>query len=564
MNDEFLLDRAIDDFWRLCRTELERRGVDLNFIPLDLSKLIHSYANKQVGRQDVMIAKSAKLDALPEKSQKFADVILKLFDASSNGYVSVTNILLEYHKLQEEINAGRYQLQIENFASIDGMSINLQEHIENAEQCPVCHRFSQSISAAALIIGNPQSDSLFQTYRSGERTNMRICRYCFCAGWVDLPASKITKTGQNVNKGREYLFVNTALSQASLEELLHRLCKTELISDDDSTGDADDQSPEVEDPNDQSEIAEFMKFLQDTFGIEAGDSLAVIGMSSRRLREIRGFVLQSSNKLQRTLVLRVPLEKIVGEGKVSGAVRRELIKAAMYDFWQITGGTLHYNRVCEGTPFSVDGQAISLDEMLRANRAFSIANRFARGGKYLQLNSGLFMLLLSHTREAVNRILNAKKRNNSGRFAPGSEKVKEIIDMAEQIAVQDDWQFQLGLRIVATLVKIELAPRAKGFWKNAKEQYTGVELVKWIQRLKMARDPSTTRAWGTSLINGYRRENDRGANTEDVKRILDLVEEIIDTCSAHDTAISDFARAVANMDYYLLFYYNHKQTQQTN
>ena len=134
--------------------------------------------------------------------------------------------------------------------------------------------------------------------------------------------------------------------------------------------------------------------------------------------------------------------------------------------------------------------------------------------------------------------------------------------MVESLASLDGWQFRLGLRIVELLVTTDLSKRARGFWKSKTEQYSGVDLVKWLQRLKSVRDPDSARAWGTSLINGYRREHVHGPNAEVVERILLLVEDIIETCQTHNKPLGEFSRQIANMDYYLLFYYNQRQASQ--
>ncbi len=133
----------------------------------------------------------------------------------------------------------------------------------------------------------------------------------------------------------------------------------------------------------------------------------------------------------------------------------------------------------------------------------------------------------------------------------------------EKLANQQDWQFLLGLRVVETLINLRMVPKARGFWKPDGQQYSGVELVKWIQRMKMIHDANSARAWGTSLINGYRREHDVGVNTEKTSQILALVEEIIETCKLHDdVTLTELARNIANMDYYLLFYYTHHLVEQ--
>ena len=141
--------------------------------------------------------------------------------------------------------------------------------------------------------------------------------------------------------------------------------------------------------------------------------------------------------------------------------------------------------------------------------------------------------------------------------------------MTERIA-STDWKFDLGLKIIESLIALDLTKRARGFWYVEKQSgrfkpYKGYELSKWIQRIKMMRDPASARAWGTSLINGYRREhNDDGPNAELVEQIIILVEEIITTCQQHNVPLGEFSRQIANMDYYLLFYYNQRQANQTS
>ena len=559
--DGFSLPKVIDSLWKYVRHEMAGY-VDLSDVPSNMSDLIESYLDKRVKLADLKIVKNdvvkSSLKELEKRNQDHAIEVLKIFDASSNAYRSITNVWLEYLKLGTGLEDGSYELGVSRYVNVNGVPLDTP-NTANKTLCPICGRFKQTHNALAMITGNPKTDSRFQTYRNSikTRSSMKICSYCFMAGWVDLPTTKIVKDGQTINKGRDYLFVTSPLSKERLQRLLDLIAEhgNRVGGGGDSAESDDEESSDDEKPH---EFDPLTLELAAEFDVPLTDSLAVLGLSTRRLRELNGFVLQGSNQLQRTLILRVPIERMVGEEKISGAVRRELLKATMYDFRLITGGSLHYNQIVENVSFSADGYAIGLDDMYRANCAYRIADRYARVGKYRQLNSPLFMLLLTDPRHAANRILNAKKREKGGRFAPGNQKVKEIIQMTEEITKkEDDWQFQLGLRVVETLVEIGLAKRAKGFWETQTKQYSGVDLIKWIQRIKMIHNSDSARAWGTSLINGYRREHGRGANTEVVGQILALVEEIIATCQAHDMPLVEFGRTIANMDYYLLFYYNH-------
>ena len=555
------LAEAIDRFWGQCRVVLGR-NVDLTATPQQPGQLTMERAAGRAKLTDLRVVRMANLGHLGKDDRVHAKEVLKLFDASSNAYRSVTNVLLEYEKMCRDLAAGVYDLPVGDYAAVDGALFKPSGQVPNKSLCPVCRRFKQSRTALALITGNPKMDSVFQTYRRSQatRSSMRVCGYCFTAGWVDLPAALITKAGQSINKGREYLFITTPLTRDDVQRLLNTIARR------DSGEESEEENPD---------LVAFSQFLKKC-GIEGFDNLAVLGLSSRRLQELHGFVLPSANTLQRVMAVRVPVERLVGEDKVSGAVRRELVKATMYDFWLITGGSLHYDRITD-VPFSVDGQPIKLEDMRRANVAYRIADRYARVGRYRQLNSGLFMLLLSRSREAANSILRARHRVR--RYAPGKEKVKEVIELTESIARQD-WKFDLGLRIVGTLVKVGLLKKAKSFryGPGPNDVFTGVELVKWLQRLKMIHDETSARAWGNMLLNALKRGDlaykkhiqaqggqISAPGKEKVSKILDLVDGedgIIQTCAQHGGKLSELARDIANMDYYLLFYYNQRQAAQ--
>lgn len=584
------LAEAIDRFWALCVAALSAR-IDLSAVPKQPGRLTLKRAAGKARPANLQIVKKVNLDHLDRSERNHIEEILKLFDASSNAYRSITNALLEYEKLHRDLAEGKYDLRVGDYASIDGAPLKSLEPVPNESLCPVCRRSKQSQTALALITGNPKMDSVFQTYRSSQatRTSMRVCSYCFTAGWVDLPAALINKTGQSVNKGREYLFITTPLARDDIQRLLDVISRreigvtvpeeeVELVTITEEPADGERRPEEKFEGNEDLSLATFGRFLEEKYGIEGFDSLSVLGLSAQRLRELRGFTLPSANPLQQVVAVRVPVERLVGEDKVSGAVRRELMKATMYDFWQITSGSLHYNRIVNDVPFSVDGQPIELEDMRRANVAYRIADRYARVGRYRQLNPGLFMMLLSHSREAANSILRARHRVK--RYAPGKEKVKEVIELTESIA-QQDWKFDLGLRIVGTLVEVGLLKKAEGFryGPGPNDVFTGVELVKWLQRLKMIRDETSARAWGNMLLNALKRGDlaykeyiqaqggqISAPGKETVRKILDLVEGedgIIQTCAQHGGKLSELARDIANMDYYLLFYYNQRQAAQS-
>lgn len=580
-----VLAEIIDNLWSQCRAALSEQ-VDLSHAPVSPGQLTLQCAAGTAKLGGLRIEKATNLGHLAKATQGHASELLKLFDASSNAYRSLTNVLLEYEKLRRDLANRVYDLPVTNYAAIDGAPLQSIEVIPNKALCPVCRRFRQSQPALALITGNPKMDSVFQAYRNSQdkRPSIQICGYCFLAGWVDLPTAFITKDGQSVSKGREYLFITTPLAQNDLKRLLDTIARQDANwnaadNEPEEVSAVDDSSGQREEPtkSDEFSVAALGQFLKEKYGIEGYDAFSVLGVSRKRLRELQGFVLSSANLMERIVAVRVPVERLVGEDQVSGAVRRELVKATMYDFWRVTGGALHYNRVVSDAPFSVEGQPVTLEEMHRANVAYHLANRYARAGKKQQLSSGAFMLLLTQPRVAANNILRAKHRVR--KYAPGETKVKEVIELTESIAFPD-WKFGLGLRIVGTLVDAGLLLKAEGFRKGPgpDDVYSGVDLIKWLQRLKMIHDETTARAWGNMLLNALKRGDlaykdyiqrqggqINAPGKETIRKILDLVDGpdgIIQTCAAHNEDLRDLSRDLANMDYYLLFYYNQRQAAQ--
>ena len=486
--------------------------------------------------------------------------LLKLFDSSTNGYWSICNIYLEYQKMRQYIDTGKFNLKLEQVAHIDGVAEEREKIIENSKLCPRCKRFKQEFQAQAIITGSPKTDNAFHLLHSTDKTKrgmMKVCRYCFVAGYMDLPLARIykeTPTSQSLSKDREYLFIVSPLPRNTLQHLINFI-STRRAEKEAEMGDVEGEQIEAE------ITEENLKELEELIGFDGYDTLSVLGLSKKRLSNLKGMVLPSLNCLNNLVGIRMPFERLFGEDKVSWAAKRELIKATMYDFYQATqSGSIHYNVLTEHQ-FSVNGQSVSLEDMYRANVAYRIADRYARGGKYAILDSSIFLLLLSNPRQAVTLILRKKRREGRGQYAPGEDRIKEVIEMAEEIA-KGDWKSNLGLKITEALVNLDLLPKARSFWKPGEQKFTGVELVKWLRRLKMVKDEASAKAWGNSLINALKRgdvasrefRQKKGIpieppNEEKIAKVITLVGEIIRECKSHNYKLSDFSRDIADMDY---------------
>lgn len=583
------LSSGIDALWSSVKAKLMELAPELN-LPATLSADVELAARGK--RQELALFVKPKAEADKSKPRKAsaraqhnsavlkalqkhdkalaADVeeFLKLFDCSGNYYRSLTNILLELQKMQKDIKNGTLGLPLIKVALIDGQPLAKMSDIPNTELCPICRRFTQEVEAKSLITGRSEGDSKYFESRQHEGA-IRICRWCFLAGYVDLPIANIVREGNLVFKEREYLLLNSPLSRDKLQRLIDYFQKRRTQAGNNEQGGDETENAQL----DQAELAELETMLG---AAEGYDKLAVLGLSQGRLSHLKGFALETANALTRLVAVRIPFEQLVGEDKVSGAVRRELVKATMYDLHLATGApTMHFN-IVSNSAFSVNGQPITLQEMERANLAYRLADKdnFCRhfnDKKIWQLDSALYMLLLSEPWKAVNQALNKLRRRDR---TPGEQRIQEVIQMTEKIAQGDQWKFDLGLYITGVLVEVDLLPKARGFW--AKEQggfreRSGVELTKWLQRLKLARDETGLKQWGNQLINAlkvgrvasreFRQEHGieiRSPGEETIGKILALVERIAQTCREHNCKIGEFTRDVAGMDYVLLFSYNQK------
>jgi hypothetical protein len=391
-----------------------------------------------------------------------------------------------------------------------------------------------------LISGSPKTDSIFHTYRGETRASIGLCEWCFLSGYVDLPIAVITKEGQSVSKEKEYLYLKSPLSREVLQGLIDYV-----------SGKKETEQPE-------EDLSETLSFLNEIVG-KGFDKLSVLGVSKARLANVRGFALPSINDFTTLAGVYFPFDSLVQFGEsVSGSVKRALIAATFYDLYLLTRSSLHYSRLGEGM-FSIYGKSLgdrketaSLAYMEKANKIYELCSKHGRSG--YGLNTGLFMLFFSDPRKAADLIFRKTKREDR---ALGEDKIYEVIKMVEEIS-EEDWVFNLGLEITGLLVRLGLLPRARSFWKSPKEKFTGVELVKWLQNFKMARDEDSTRSWATRVISGIKRERKEGPNEREVKEIMDLTEKIIRECKEHNIPLSEFSRKIADMGFYLLFYHNQK------
>jgi len=597
------VNEILDETWKRVREQI----ID-EFGPLDLPETLAAQVEK-VARGEAKRDTLGLLDRIDfaqldkDKGDELRE-LLKLFDGKLNSYRSLTNVLLEYLKMQQDLSRGKYDAPVAKGVLLDGRALAVSTDERNTTLCPICRRFPQAASAYALITGNPKMDSVFQLYR-GSRSQIKICSYCFLNGYADLPLAQITGKGSSINKRRDYLFVETPLAKASLEKLLEYLKEGSRgsIPEEETSAEPEEAVENGVESDDGDMLAQLISQLQED-GIEVTpEDLPILFHSRQRLSYVTGFLLNSLNALSNIVVMRVPLEELSGDEKVSGSARRELAKAVMYDFWLITGRTasLHYGsmpapenfarRIEMKKPvagrFTVNGVDVGLEEMRRASVAYQIAeyspnpNAPPRYRQHLgrqatqrgaTLISPLYLLLLSDTRRAVNQMLRRHRRENQPhekqRNLMGEKRIKEVLDMTESIG-QPDWIFELGLEIVKTLVEVDLLKKARSFWKNDKETFTGYELVKYLQRMKMIHDETSTRAWCNQLINRlkegdvaskeYRKEKGFEVgppNEKVIGKLMSLTERIIETCKKNGYSLREFARNIAEMDYYLLFTYN--------
>ncbi|NOT58856.1 MAG: hypothetical protein HOP19_01390, partial [Acidobacteria bacterium] len=330
----------LNELWARVREQILEE-----FGPLDLPETLAAQVSEvaaQTAKRDTLgLIERVDFGKFDKAEADELKELLKLFDGKLNSYRSVTNVLLEYFKMQRDLEAGEFDAAVAEIALLDGQPLVEPKREKNTSLCPICRRFPQSINAQAMITGNPKMDSVFQLYR-GTRSQIKICSFCFLSGYADLPLARISKDGQSINKQRDYLFIETPIAKGSLESLLAYL--REGAIGELPVQESEAPAAESAETGETDLLAQLIEDLQkDGIAVTPND-LPILFGSRERLSHVSGFLLNSLNALSNLVVLRVPLERLSGDEKLSGAARQELAKAAMYDFWRITSetATLHY------------------------------------------------------------------------------------------------------------------------------------------------------------------------------------------------------------------------------
>lgn len=543
LSEEFLqslpqekpLSEILDDLWKHI-TETLSEKLDFPFFPESLSRLIRNAAQGECSRRNLSIIDKVNLSHLPKEEAKIFIDILKLFDASGNYYRSVSNVLLEYEKMKRWLKEGEFNLAVSQYIKVDGAPVKESQIVENSKVCPVCLTFPQGIQAQAMITGEPKTDSRYQLYR-GSRAQMRICHWCFIAGYVDLPLSTIRKAGQAITKRKEYLHIDSSLSRGELQRLIdlsQGKPHAEIAAEEEA-------EPLEEDPLISDLTDEEKRRIRDFSVLGAG----------RGLTRLDGFVLPLEFDFSRKIGIAFPPGQLIAlEEEASGFVKKKLVAATLYDLHKLTRGSVHYGKIGTGL-LSMFGKQINVEEARQANLIFQICDK---NRENFVFPVGVFELFFAHPREAVNGILRINMRREA-RFRPRSEKIEEVLKMAREIADQDDWIFRLGWELVEYLLDNGLIQWATSFHKSGGDTWSGVDLVKWIHNFKMVRDRDSLREWCTRVVYALKKE-DR-AYQANIQELVNLENKIGQECENHKLGLGEFSRRIANMDLYLLFSYTH-------
>ncbi len=538
------LSEIIDSLWRYVREKLASK-LDMKVIPKRLSNRVDSVISGKSSRKSLALVKAADLSKLSKDEAQHTAEILKLFDASGNYYRSVTNVYLEYKRMKKLLEEGRFDLRVAEFITFDGRPLKTFKEVENRKLCPICRRYTQAFKAQALITGEPKTDSVYQLYREA-RSQIRVCPWCFLAGYVDLPLATIRKEGQAITKVKQYLYLSSPLSRQTLKELIQKVKgrSPKSSEEEDSTQFLDEEDPLIRDLTDGEKHR-----IQD---------FPVLGTRQGLVR-VEGFVLPFGQEFTQTVGISLSPEQLVALGeKVSGFVKEKLTAAMLYDLWEYTKGQVHYGRIGRGT-LSVLGKEVKPEEAKLANRIYRICDRNREDFRF---NPGIFELFFFNPHEAMNGILRAFTRRSES-YRPRAEKIEEVIEMAEPIVNKKDWVFQWGLKLTDFLVNNRLIRGARSFHKPGGGTWSSVDLSKWLQNFKMVRDENTAREWAKRVLTALNAGNTvdgekRPPNKETVDELMTLIEEAISQCNHRKLSLSDFSRRIANMDLYLLFYYTHK------
>jgi len=543
---ETSLQGIIDELWSLIIHHLKDK-VDSTLLPSQLTNIIDSVISGEASRsRDLQVVKKIDVSALSDDEADNIKEILKLFDASGNYYRSITNVYLEFKEMAKRIERGEFQLTVSEFLTVDGIPLKTREEITNRDLCPVCLKFPQSFQAQALITGQPKTDSRYQLYM-GARSQMKVCSWCYMAGYVDLPLSTIRKEGQAITKLKEYIYINSPLTREDIKAIIDRskgVALAEKARDEELAGKEDTFISELTD----GEKRRFRDF-------------AVLG-TRKGLVRMEAFILPFQFDFCTTVGVNFPPDQLIALGeKVSGFVKEKLIAATLYDIYELTKGEVQYGYVGQGN-LSIFGKIIDVDEARKANQIYEVCNKNRVDFRF---DARIFEMFFFEPNGAINAIFRAffKKEDI---FRPGAEKVKEVIDMVDPLANKEDWIFNWGLKLVEFLVERRLIWGASSFHKPQNlggGTWSSVDLTKWIQNFKMVRDKDSAREWGKRILNALNAGNTvdkekRPPNKEIVDKLMNLIEEFVSNAERGKMPFSNLSRKVADMDLFLLFYYTHK------
>ncbi|HID27179.1 MAG TPA: HD domain-containing protein [Methanosarcinales archaeon] len=236
--------------------------------------------------------------------------------------------------------------------------------------------------------------------------------------------------------------------------------------------------------------------------------------------------------------------------QITYPVKKNLIIALFHKFYGLFLGNLHYGKITQNiSKFSIFGESISLDEIQKSSIIYKICNKYARYGEYRVLDIDIFMHFFKNPRHALNLIFRKLLQSNLE-----NENIKEMINLVEKELVDDDldWIFKLGLELTEKLVQLGLidgieSKDCTSVPNSPLDSLTNLCFAKVDAHYR----PLSARNWTNRVL-----MESHNINESTLKEILKLTEKILKTCKEHNTSLKEFSKKIADMDLYLLYYYN--------